>query len=147
VHDGCCEGPGRRENRENVSPQPTALVVEDDETIREALLVTLDAEGFAAEGVGTLREARAAVQRARPTVIVLDLMLPDGRADEWLTELAAMTSAPPTVLVSASPDAPEVAGRFGIACMAKPFDLDHLLDALNRAVAQQRFPSTPPPRE
>jgi len=124
--------------------QPTALVVEDDETIREALLVTLEAEGFAAEGVGSLQDARIALARKRPTVVVLDLMLPDGRADELLAELAAATNAPPTVLVSASPEAPEVARRFGIACMAKPFDLDHLLDALNHAVAQRGCPSSPP---
>jgi DNA-binding response OmpR family regulator len=121
------------------------LVVEDDETIREALLVTLDAEGFVAEGVGSLRDARAALARQRPTVVVLDLMLPDGRADELLAELAGASNAPPTVLVSASPEAPEVARRFGIACMAKPFDLDHLLDALNRAIAQRSHPSSPPP--
>lgn len=126
-----------------VTPR-TALVVEDDETIREALLVTLEAEGFVAEGVGSLREARAALARTRVTVVVLDLMLPDGRADELLAELAAATDSPPTVLVSASPDAPEVARRFGIACMAKPFDLDHLLDALDKAVAQRKNPSTPP---
>lgn len=125
--------------------QRTALVVEDDETIREALLITLEAEGFLAEGVGSLREARTALARAPVTVVVLDLMLPDGRADELLAELAAATNSPPTVLVSASPDAPEVARRFGIACMAKPFDLDHLLDALNHAVAQRKNPSSPPP--
>jgi DNA-binding response OmpR family regulator len=127
--------------------QPTALVVEDDETIREALLVTLEAEGFVAEGAGSLTEARAALARNRPTVVVLDLMLPDGRADELLSELAAATNAPPTVLVSASPDAPEVARRFGIACMAKPFDLDHLLDALNHAVLHRRNPSSQPPSD
>jgi len=143
VRNGGCAATRRRDNRLVVT-QPTALVVEDDETIREALLVTLEAEGFVAEGVGTLREAREALTRTRPAVVVLDLMLPDGRADEWLVELAAASNAPPTVLVSASPDAPEVARRFGIACMAKPFDLDHLLEALNVAVAQRRLPSTPP---
>jgi DNA-binding NtrC family response regulator len=124
--------------------QRTALVVEDDETIREALLVTLEAEGFVAEGVGSLRDARAALARGTMSVVVLDLMLPDGRADELLAELAETRDAPPTVLVSASPDAPEIARRFGIACMAKPFDLDHLLECLDKAVAQGRNPSAPP---
>jgi two-component system, OmpR family, KDP operon response regulator KdpE len=126
--------------------KPSALVVEDDETIREALMITLEGEGYVARGVASLSEAREALAGHSPTVVVLDLMLPDGRGDELLDELATRSDAPPTVLVSASPDAPAVARRFGIACMTKPFDLDHLLAMLQAAIAQQRVPgSTPPP--
>jgi DNA-binding response OmpR family regulator len=123
----------------------TALVVEDDETIRDALLITLESEGFIARGVGSLGEARVALAESMPTVVVLDLMLPDGRGDELLEELAQTADAPPTVLVSASPDAAAVAHRFGIACMAKPFDLDRLLEALQTSVLQRRSPGSAPP--
>jgi DNA-binding response OmpR family regulator len=123
----------------------TALVVEDDETIREALAITLEAEGFAIEAVDTLARARESLGRHTPTVVVLDLMLPDGRGDELLAELARSGNAPATILVSASPDAPEIAHRFGIACMAKPFDLDGLIQALEAAIHARRGPSRPPP--
>jgi DNA-binding NtrC family response regulator len=72
-------------------------------------------------------------------------MLPDGLADELLEELARRASAPPTVMVSASPAAPEVARSYGIAFVAKPFDIDGLLMAIQRAIAAEKKPSHPPP--
>lgn len=123
---------------------PSALVVEDDDTIREALSLTLQSEGFDTREAATLSEARAALDVEQPTVVVLDLMLPDGRGDELLSELARASHSPPTVLVSASPDAPDIAMRYGIAWMRKPFDLDRLIGALKQAIARGRSPSVPP---
>ena len=53
------------------------LLVEDDERISEPLIRVLRSEGFEVEHVATGRDAIAAVERARPDLVLLDLTLPD----------------------------------------------------------------------
>jgi two-component system response regulator RegX3 len=55
------------------------LVVEDEAAISEPLADHLAREGFDAEGVGTIGEARQAFERAEPDLILLDVMLPGRR--------------------------------------------------------------------
>jgi DNA-binding response OmpR family regulator len=52
------------------------LVVEDDAHIRFGLTELLTSEGFAVEGCERGDEALAAITRARPALVVLDVMLP-----------------------------------------------------------------------
>jgi two-component system phosphate regulon response regulator PhoB len=52
------------------------LIVEDEAAIREMLGYALSKEGFAFEEASDADEARAAVNRARPDLILLDWMLP-----------------------------------------------------------------------
>ena len=63
--------------------QPSLLVVEDDETIRETVRDALELEGFAVVACGNGRDALQILQRAPEgegfSLVVLDLMLP-GRA-------------------------------------------------------------------
>lgn len=52
------------------------LIVEDEAAIREMLGYALSKEGFAFEEAGDVDQARAAMSRARPDLILLDWMLP-----------------------------------------------------------------------
>jgi DNA-binding response OmpR family regulator len=124
---------------------PLALVVEDDDCIRDALVTVLELEGYRARPASTLAEARVHLAEGCPTVLVVDRMLPDGLADELLEELARRSCPPPTVLVSASPAAPDVARSFDISFVAKPFDLESLMSAIDTSVKRGRKPSKPPP--
>ena len=60
--------------------QPSLLVVEDDETIRETVRDALELEGFAVVACGNGRDALQILQRAPEgegfSLVVLDLMLP-----------------------------------------------------------------------
>lgn len=58
------------------------LIVEDDPVLADGLQVGLRLAGFVPEAVGTLEDARAALDAGRFEAMVLDLMLPDeiGRA-------------------------------------------------------------------
>jgi two-component system, OmpR family, phosphate regulon response regulator PhoB len=53
------------------------LLVDDEPDLQQLLVFNLQQAGFAPEAVGTGAEGIAAARRARPAVIVLDLMLPD----------------------------------------------------------------------
>src|SRR3954451_18666958 len=53
------------------------LVVDDEEHITELVSMGLTYNGFEVERVGSGRDALKAVERQRPDLIVLDVMLPD----------------------------------------------------------------------
>jgi two-component system phosphate regulon response regulator PhoB len=65
------------------------LLVDDEPDIRQLLLFNLREAGFAPEAVGTGAEGLAAAQRERPTVVLLDLMLPDTSGTEICKKLRA----------------------------------------------------------
>lgn len=60
----------------------TVLVVDDDPKIRQLVRTYLERDGYAVETAADGQEALAAIDRERPALVVLDLMLPeiDGRA-------------------------------------------------------------------
>ena len=118
------------------------LVVEDDVTINETLCAILEVEGFVPTCVTNLTQARLALAAEMPSVILLDLMLNDDESGETLLEeLADREGAPAVVVLSASPHAGRVATRYGVDLVAKPFDVDDLLEALERSIRARRAPT------
>jgi two-component system OmpR family response regulator len=57
--------------------EPRVLVVDDEEHITELVAMGLGYNGFDVERAATGRAALAAIERRRPDLIVLDVMLPD----------------------------------------------------------------------
>ncbi|WP_042384736.1 response regulator transcription factor [Streptacidiphilus melanogenes] len=57
--------------------EASLLVVDDEPNIRELLSASLRFAGFRVASAATGAEAVAAVQRSRPDLVVLDVMLPD----------------------------------------------------------------------
>jgi DNA-binding NtrC family response regulator len=113
------------------------LVVEDDDVIREALELALGAEGFATAAVASVASAIEQLDgRSTFGAVVLDLMLTDGSGEDVLEELAERDESPAVVVVSASHRADEVARRYGVALVKKPFDLDALIEAIASAAAE-----------
>src|SRR4051794_17722384 len=75
-------GPGRRAlsmtaMADRDRPQPRVLVVDDEEHITELVAMGLGFNGFEVERAGSGRGALAAIERRRPDLVVLDVMLPD----------------------------------------------------------------------
>jgi two-component system phosphate regulon response regulator PhoB len=73
--------------RDDLAHAPAVLIVDDDRALRELLVRELIAAGYrvsqAADGVSALAQARV----HRPTVVLLDLNLPDLEGDEVLRRL------------------------------------------------------------
>lgn len=118
------------------------LVVEDDADLLAALCDVLSIAGFRVEGVRGTAEASVRLRAGMPDVMVLDLVL-DGRACEgFLETLADNEQAPPVVLCSAAHVAGgELSHRYEVSFVAKPFDVDRLLDAIDEAHRRQLRPS------
>ncbi len=85
------------------------LVVEDEPAIAESLAYSLSREGYSVNTAGSLAEAEPKVSEA--SLIILDLMLPDGSGFDLLARLQR-SSAPPAVIILSSRDqeADRVAG-------------------------------------
>ena len=115
------------------------LIVEDDEVLRDGLVVSLDLAGFTSEAVATVAEAEAALEMGGFSGMVLDLMLPDGSGLDLLARLRARGSALPVLMLTARDRRHErVAGLDGGAddYLGKPFDLEELAARL-RAILRR----------
>jgi DNA-binding response OmpR family regulator len=74
------------------------LIVEDEPAIAESLAYALRREGFGVETAATFSKAQAA--RAWPTLILLDLMLPDGNGSHLIRTLRAEGRRTPIIVLS-----------------------------------------------
>jgi two-component system catabolic regulation response regulator CreB len=74
------------------------LIVEDEPAIGESLDYALRREGFETQLAATY--ARADAARAWPTLIILDLMLPDGNGRDLIRTLRAEARLTPVIVLS-----------------------------------------------
>ncbi|MDZ4689875.1 response regulator [Terricaulis sp.] len=79
-----------------------ALIVDDEKAIRRFLRSTLVAEDFEVVEAETIAEARAAGEKLKPDLVVLDLGLPDGDGTELIASFIAMSK--PAILVLSALD-------------------------------------------
>lgn len=77
--------------------------VEDDRNIRELVVYTLESTGFEAAGFSNGADFFAALKKNRPSLILLDIMLPEEDGIEILRKLKAKeeTREIPVILVTA----------------------------------------------
>ena len=116
----------------------TVSVVEDDDSMREAIQRLLNADGFECAAYASA-DALLAHGLAEDSVCVIsDLKLPGMSGLELLTALHERNPSTPFILITAH-DAPELrerAMRNGAAAyLAKPFRGTALLDIINTAIA------------
>lgn len=109
------------------------LVVEDDSDIASLLSEILENEGYAAVAVTDNEDLKGQLD-PRPDLIVLDLRLTRGSADQILQTVRARGLGDvPVVLLSAAGDLAERADELGVnAYVAKPFELEELLVVVRR---------------
>lgn len=79
------------------------LVVDDEVRIREVIQLALEREGFRVRCAGDTREARLAITQHTFSLIVLDIMLPDGDGLAFCRELRQRSNTP-ILFVSARSD-------------------------------------------
>ncbi|MFL6113579.1 MAG: response regulator transcription factor [Catenulispora sp.] len=114
------------------------LLVEDDPTIRRALLRALGDRGHAVDSVGTAAEALRAVVDSRPDLVILDLGLPDISGYEVLRMIRAISRVP-VVVATAQDDEQQIIQVLDAGAddyVVKPFSPGHL-DARIRAVLRR----------
>jgi DNA-binding NtrC family response regulator len=117
------------------------LVVDDELGIRDLLFEILNDEGHNVELAENAAEARAARQRARPDLVLLDIWMPDTDGvtllKEWST--AGLLSMPVIMMSGhATIDTAVDATRIGaFAFLEKPITLQKLLKAVEQGLARE----------
>ena len=112
---------------------PLVLLVDDDERVRELVRVNLEFEGYAVREAGGSEEGLAAIEEAKPDLILLDVMMPQVDGWETLRRIQERwgAGAIPVVMFSGQVDegAGEQAAAGGAqAFVGKPFDLQELIE-------------------
>ena len=124
-------GPGR-DNR------PLVLVVDDEESYRQALASGLNREGFAVECAGDGHEALRLFHRIHPDLVLLDVMLPDLSGIELCQQMRALKPVPIIMVTARDAEVDVVLGlELGASdYVPKPFRLRELV-ARMRAVLRR----------
>ncbi|NDK49473.1 response regulator transcription factor [Rhizobium laguerreae] len=118
--------------------QPTVIVIDDDESVREALRGLFQSVGLVAETHGSVAEFLAADDPDRAGCIVLDIRLPGQSGLEFQEALAKSRHPRSVVLISAHVDvamAVRAMKAGAIDVLTKPVREQDLLEAVNRALA------------
>ncbi len=90
--------------------KPRVLLVEDEIAISEPLSAHLEREGFDPEVAGTIAEASSAMQRARPDIVLLDVMLPDGDGRDLCREIRKGSDVPIILLTARGEEIDRIVG-------------------------------------
>ena len=114
------------------------LIIEDDMSIGNMLEKTLTNEGYAASRAYSGTEALLILKEKKPSLILLDLMLPGLSGEELLPKIKGI----PVIVMSAKSDsATKVDMLLGGAYdyITKPFDIDELLARITVALRKGRL--------
>jgi DNA-binding response OmpR family regulator len=109
------------------------LVVEDDPGIRQGIADFLAFEGYAVDVAVNGEEALAYLRDRRPTLVVLDLVMPVMNGPQLLEHLrreGLAEGVPVAVMTAAMPGASSL--PTADAYLSKPFDLEELLAVVGR---------------
>ncbi len=135
-----------KENTYNVARVNTMeriLVVEDDHAVQKALRRLFETEGFQTEIAADGRSAVESFRKAAPSVIVLDLRLPEMSGRDVCREIKQLSPSIPIIVLSAASDVSDKVLLLELGAddyVTKPFSPRELLArvraALRRTVKQ-----------
>jgi FixJ family two-component response regulator len=119
------------------------LVVEDDESMREAIEHLLNVAGFVTVVYGSAEAMLSEQSDERPLCLISDLKLPAMSGLDLLTELSSRVWHPPVIIITAHDSAStrQAAERLGAAAyLVKPFPSAALLTVIEGLGARPSLP-------
>lgn len=112
----------------------TVLIAEDDDAVRDALLVLLRSEGIRARAFASGAELLANLPEAEAACVITDVRMPDMDGTEVVRRLSAMKGASwPVIVITGHADVPlavQMMKAGVIDFIEKPFDPCRLLEAV-----------------
>lgn len=117
--------------------QPVITIVDDDESVREALMSLMRAVGFACEAYACAEDFLRSGRPHRTACLIADVRMPGMTGLELRRHLVASGNPIPTVLITAhhDQDGRARALQAGVICyLTKPFDEDDLLGCIHSAL-------------
>jgi two-component system, OmpR family, KDP operon response regulator KdpE len=131
-----------------VSLRPLILVVDDEPQIQRFLRPALTAAGYDVEQALTGAEAIRLVETRAPSLVILDLGLPDADGKSIISTLRRRTEIPIIVLSAREQEAEKVAALDLGAndYVAKPFSIGELLARIRVCLRAGKADAPPPER-
>ncbi len=123
--------------------QKNILVIEDNHAILDVITLILQSEAYKVDGLNRSADMMVHIDAFKPDLMILDIMLPDGDGRELLTQIRSneKTANIPVLMISAKYTAktiqhgPHKPNGF----LAKPFDIDDLLDKIEGILAGKTY--------
>ena len=107
----------------------TVLMIEDEQQIRRFVTTALAKEGFQVFEAADMQQGLMDTATRKPDLIILDLGLPDGDGNEFITDVRAWTETPIIVLSARTDERDKVKALNSGAddYLAKPFGMAELI--------------------
>lgn len=121
--------------------------VEDDSSIREIEIYTLQSTGFEARGFETAGDFFKALQKEKPELVILDIMLPDMEGTEVLRQLKKDISSKEIPVILASAKGTEYDKVKGLDTgaddyLAKPFGMMEMVSRVRAVLRRTQKPKS-----
>ena len=112
---------------------PLVLLVDDDPKVRELVRINLEFEGYTVREAGDANEGLAAIDEAKPDLVLLDVMMPHVDGWEMLRRMQERygVGSIPVVMFSGKADQQaeeQATSRGAQGFVGKPFDLQELVE-------------------
>ena len=113
---------------------PVVAVIDDDESVREALPPLLQELGYAAKAFSSAEEFLSSAWVDKIKCLILDIGMPRMSGPQLQRELVTRGRKIPIVFITAHESMrPRVLEQGAVECLIKPFSDEALLKALNTA--------------
>jgi len=121
-------------------PEPVALIVEDEPSIRRFVRMALEAEGWQVAEAETSRQGLIDAGTRRPDLVILDLGLPDGDGVAYLKDLRGWSGVPVIVLSARRDELDKIAALDAGAddYLTKPFGVGELMARVRVALRRSQ---------
>lgn len=125
--------------------RPLVLVVDDEESYRQALVSGLSREGFTVEVASDGHEALRLFHRVHPDLVLLDVMLPDQSGVELCQRMRALAPVPIIMVTARDSEVDIVLGlELGASdYVPKPFRLRELVARMRAVLRRGSAPAVP----
>ncbi|WP_316769651.1 response regulator [Pedobacter frigiditerrae] len=128
----------------NKSKFKNILVIEDNHAILDVITLILQSEAYKVAGLNKSVDMMKHIDDFKPDLMILDIMLPDGDGRELLGQLRSneKTANIPVLMISAkytSETIQQNTAHKPNGFLAKPFDIDDLLDKIEGILAGKNF--------
>ena len=125
------------------------LVIEDEPDIRKTLEYNLTREGFKVSGCGSIKEAKKLIEIPNFSIILLDLMLPDGSGLDLCREVKSnsLTKDIPIIILTAKDDEVDKVVGFELGAddyVTKPFSVRELILRVKAILKRNAKPLSTP---